>query len=97
VVPTACCDEETVRVERLVDRVWWGVGVFIVDDVSVLERGVRGKKDRRENAREAASILGEDGGAGELERKLRLRVRKDGVRECLENLWMWRGMGVTGS
>lgn len=81
-----------------VDRVCCGgVTAFIKDDGSVLERGVRGKKAKRVNAREAASILGEDGVGGEVLRKLRLRVRKEGVRECLEDLWVRRGMGVTGS
>jgi len=82
-------DEEMVGVERLVDRVWCGgVTAFTKGDGSVLERGVRGKKDKRVNAREAASILGEDGVAGDVLRKLRLRVRKEGVRECLEDLWV---------
>lgn len=63
----------------------------------MLERGVRGKKAKRENAREVGSILGEDEVGGEVLRKLRLRVRKEGVRECLEDLWVRRGMGVTGS
>jgi hypothetical protein len=84
-------------VDRLVDRVWCGAEVFTADGDSVLERGVRGKKDKRENAREVTSILGEDEAAGELERKLRLRVRKEGVRECLEDLWVRRGKGVTGT
>lgn len=68
-----------------------------VDDAEageVLERGVRGKKDNLAKLRGLlVSMFVADGTSEEFERKVRLRFRKDGARECLGDL---RGRGDTG-
>lgn len=74
-----------------------GVAGSAKADGAVLERGVRGKNDNLANARDAASMLGEEGTEGELERNPRLIVLNDGVREFLCALCERGGRGVTGS
>lgn len=69
----------------LADRLWRGVGLGV--DVVEDERGVRGRKGESfSKARETASMLLDEEGPGESARKFKLRVRNEGVRECLEDL-----------
>lgn len=85
------------RVLRLDARICCELIVPADDGGPTLERGVRGKKDSRANARDVASIPGEDGPAGEFERlNARLMLRNEGEMECLD-LWVRWGMGVTGT
>lgn len=65
-----------------------------------LERGLRGNKLNLERARETPSMSCEERLSGEVERREKLRVRKDGEMEFLPDLKeeAKRGLfGVTGS
>ena len=86
--------------DRLAARLCdWCLGVVDDDAGLALERGLRGNRLSLEKARETPSMSCEERLSGEVERREKLRVRKDGEMELLADLKeAKRGLfGVTGS
>ncbi len=77
----------------------WRLGVGDGDAGPALGRGLRGNKLNLDRARETPSMSCEERLSGEVERREKLRVRKDGEMDVLADLKVAkRGLfGVTGS